>query len=199
MNALRRGILTEVNHADEILTLYVPPGIPGIPIDGTHIATSTMLLLPTSRGTVSLASGPTSAGASPCIRPDYFSTQLDRDTLVHAARQTLKALLGTKSLGAIVESEAPPRAPGLEGLEPLTADASDEEIEERIRRTGTQHHHSGGTVSMGKVVDAEGRVSGVKGLRVADASIVPIPLGGHPQATLYAMAEQIASMIVGDA
>lgn len=26
----------------EILTLYVPPGIPGIPVDGTHIATSTV-------------------------------------------------------------------------------------------------------------------------------------------------------------
>lgn len=192
-------ILTKHNHTDEVLTLYVPPGLPGIPIDGTHIATSTMLLLPTSRGTVSLHSGPVSASQSPCIRPDYFSTQLDRDTLVLAARQTLKALLGTKSLGSIVESEAPPRGPGLEDLEPLTADSSDEEIEERIRRTGTQHHHSGGTVAMGKVVDAEGKVLGVEGLRVADASIIPIPLGGHPQATLYAMAEQIASMIIGEA
>lgn len=176
----------------------MPPGIPGIPVEGTHIATSTMLLLPTSRGTVSLPGGSNSASQSPCIRPDYFSTQLDRDTLVHAARETLKALLSTQSLGAIIEGEAPPSGPGLEGLKPLTADASDEDIEERIRRTGTQHHHSGGTVSMGKVVDAEGRVFGVKGLRVADASIVPIPLGGHPQATLYAMAEQIASMILGE-
>lgn len=157
-----------------------------------------MLLLPTSRGTVSLPSGSAGASESPYISPDYFSTQLDRDTLVHAARQTIQALLSTKALGNIVESEAPPRGPGLDGLEPLTADSSDEEIEERIRRTGTQHHHSGGTVAMGKVVDAEGKVFGVEGLRVADASIVPIPLGGHPQATLYAMAEQIASMIVGD-
>lgn len=155
-----------------------------------------MLLLPTSRGTVSLSA---SASEGLCIRPDYFSTQLDRDTLIHAARQTLKAMLGTISLGSIVEGETPPCAPGLEDLEPLTSDSSDEAIEERIRRTGTQHHHSGGTASMGKVVDAEGRVFGVKGLRVADASIIPTPLGGHPQATLYAMAEQIASMIVGEA
>lgn len=165
-------------------------------MDGTHIATSTMLLLPTSRGTVSLPSESASANENPCICPDYFSTQLDRDTLVHAARQTLKALLSTSSMGSIVESETPPSGPGLGILEPLTADASDEAIEERIRRTGTQHHHSAGTTAMGKVVDAEGRVFGVKGLRVADASIIPVPLGGHPQATLYAMAEQIASMIV---
>lgn len=168
-------------------------------MDGTHIATSTMLLLPTSRGTVSLHPGSASANENPCIRPNYFSTELDRDTLVHAAGQTLRALLGTNSMGSIVESETPPSGPGLENLEPLTADASDEAIEERIRRTGTQHHHSGGTAAMDKVVDAEGRVLGVKGLRVADASIVPIPLSGHPQATLYAMAEQIASMIFREA
>lgn len=196
MRALKQRILTK--YTDEVLTLYVPPGIPGIPIDGTHIATSTMLLLPTSRGTVSLPSGFASVSESPCIRPGYLSTQLDGDALVHAARQTLKALLSTKSLGSIVESETPPHGPGLEGLEPLTTDSSDEAIEERIRRTGSQHHHSGGTVAMGKVVDAEGKVLGVNGLRVADASIIPIPLGGHPQATLYAMAEQIASMIVGE-
>lgn len=45
-------------------------------------------------------------------------------------------------------------------------------------------------------MDAEGRVFGVQKLRVADASIIPLPLGGHPQATLCAMAEQISSMIL---
>ncbi|KAJ4418699.1 hypothetical protein N0V82_005370 [Gnomoniopsis sp. IMI 355080] len=180
----------------EIITVYVPPGIPGILVNGTHIATSTMLLLPSSRGTVSLASGAANVKESPHIRPGYFSTQLDRDTLIHAARQTLKAMLTTASMGSIVESETPPSGPGVDNLEPLTAESSDEAIEDRIRRTGTQHHHSGGTAAMGKVVDTEGRVLGVKGLRVADASIVPIPLGGHPQATLYALAEQLAIMIV---
>ncbi|KAI4862782.1 choline dehydrogenase [Hypoxylon rubiginosum] len=178
----------------EVITLYVPPGIPGIPIDGTHIATSTMVLCPTSRGNVSIRSS--APNDPPRVQPNYFSTPLDRDVLVHATRQTLKALLATDSMKPIVESEAPPSGEGLEGLIALTADATDEQIEERIRRTGTQHHHSGGTASMGKVVDAEGKVLGAKGLRVADASIIPIPLSGHPQATLYAMAEQIASMMI---
>lgn len=155
-----------------------------------------MLLFPTSRGTVPLSPGSLDAEENPLISPDYFSTRLDRDTLVHAARQTLKAMLTTTSMGSIIESETRPTGPGLENLEPLTADASDEAIEKRIRCTGTQHHHSGGTAAMGKVVDAEGKALGVQGLRVADASIIPISLGGHPLATLYAMAEQIASMIV---
>ncbi|RWA09196.1 hypothetical protein EKO27_g5909 [Xylaria grammica] len=180
----------------EVITLYVPPGIPGIPIDGTHIATSTMLLLPTSRGKVSIRSS--NVADPPRIEPNYFDTPLDRDTLIHATRQTLQLLLATGSMGPIIESESPPSGEGLDGLEPLTADSSDGAIEERIRRTGMQHHHSGGTAAMGKVVDVEGRVMGVKRLRCADASILPIPLGGHPQATLYPMAEQLASMIIGD-
>lgn len=177
----------------EILTAYVPPGIPGIPVDGTHIATSTMLLLPTSRGTVSIRSrSPTDP---PRIQPSYFSTPLDRDALIHATRLTLQALTATDVIKPIVESESPPSGTG---LKPLTADASDEAIEERIRLTGTQHHHSGGTAAMGTVVDGEGKVLGVRGLRVGDASIVPVPLGGHPQTALYAVAEQLADMIIRD-
>ncbi|KAI0201473.1 choline dehydrogenase [Astrocystis sublimbata] len=181
----------------EVITLYLAPGIPGIPLDGTHIATSTMLLLPTSRGRVSIRSS--SANDPPRIEPNYLDTPLDRDTLLHATRQTLRLILATRSMGYIVESETPPSGEGLDGLEPLTADSSNDAIEDRIRRTGMQHHHSGGTAAMGKVVDVEGRVMGVKGLRCADASILPIPLGGHPQATLYPMAEQLASMIIENA
>ncbi|KAJ8130780.1 hypothetical protein O1611_g2848 [Lasiodiplodia mahajangana] len=180
----------------EVITLYVPPGIPGIPVDGTHIATSTMLLLPSSRGFVSIRSN--NPSDPPQIQPNYLSNPLDLDTLVYATRQTLKHMFSTSSMGAVVENETPMVAEGLSGLTPLTVDASDEEIEDRIRRTGMQHPHSGGTAAMGKVVDTEGRVHGVKGLRCADASIIPIPLGGHPQATLYPMAEQLAAMIIGD-
>ncbi|POS76691.1 hypothetical protein DHEL01_v204909 [Diaporthe helianthi] len=178
----------------EVLTLYVPPGIPGIPMDGTHIATSTMLLLPTSRGSVTIRS--TDIQDPPLIRPNYLSTPLDQATLVHAVRQTLEAVLATEGLGPIVEGETPPSSSSGRGLAPLTARSTDGEIQDRIRSTGTQHHHSGGTAAMGAVVDAEARVIGVHGLRVADASVVPVPLGGHPQATLYAMAEQIAAMII---
>jgi choline dehydrogenase-like flavoprotein len=177
----------------EVITIYAPPGLPGIPMDGTHITTSTMLLRPTSRGEVSIRSS--DPKDQPLIKPNYFSTPVDRDTLIHAARRTLTAMLTTDSLKSMIEAESPPSGEGFEKLTPLTADASDEEIEDRIRHAGMQHHHSGGTTAMGKVVDEEGRVLGVKGLRVADASIIPMPLGGHPQATLYPMAEQLASFV----
>ncbi|KAH6645017.1 hypothetical protein BKA67DRAFT_651494 [Truncatella angustata] len=125
----------------EVLTLYVPPSIPGIPIHGTHIATSTMLLIPTSRCTVSIHSGnPTDP---PYIQPNYFSSELDQDSLLHAAHQMLKAMLATAPMKAIVESETPALGKGLDGLTPLTADSNYDTTKERIRRTGMQHHHSG--------------------------------------------------------
>ena len=40
------------------------------------------------------------------------------------------------------------------------------------------------------------RVIGVNGLRVVDASMFPLLPPGHPQATVYAMAEKIADAIL---
>jgi choline dehydrogenase-like flavoprotein len=48
------------------------------------------------------------------------------------------------------------------------------------------------------VVDERLRVYGVRGLRVIDASIMPLQVGAHIQATVYAIAEKGASMIRED-
>ena len=50
---------------------------------------------------------------------------------------------------------------------------------------------------MGKVVDAELRVKGIEGLRICDASIFPSPISATLQASVYAVAEQLADMILG--
>lgn len=49
---------------------------------------------------------------------------------------------------------------------------------------------------MGTVVDTNLCVFGVKGLRIVDASIIPVPIAGHIQACVYAMAEQAADIII---
>lgn len=48
------------------------------------------------------------------------------------------------------------------------------------------------------VVDERLRVYGVKGLRVVDASIMPMQIGAHIQATVYAIAEKASAMIRED-
>ena len=47
------------------------------------------------------------------------------------------------------------------------------------------------------VTDAELRVREVENLRIVDASIIPNLMGGHPQMTVYAIAEKAADMIKG--
>jgi choline dehydrogenase-like flavoprotein len=58
--------------------------------------------------------------------------------------------------------------------------------------------HPMGTLPLGRVVDVEGRWSGVKSLWVADGSLFPTSLGGPPQLTIYAAAHKIAGHLIRD-
>jgi choline dehydrogenase len=51
----------------------------------------------------------------------------------------------------------------------------------------------------GAVVDPQLRVQGVAGLRVADASIMPVITNAHPNATVLAIAERAAGLISSSA
>lgn len=78
---------------------------------------------------------------------------------------------------------------------------SDRDIAAWIRHsTGTSHHPSG-TCRMGvddqAVVDSEGRLQAVSGLRVVDASIMPKVVTGNLNAPVMMMAEKIADRIKG--
>jgi choline dehydrogenase-like flavoprotein len=46
------------------------------------------------------------------------------------------------------------------------------------------------------VVDAQLRVRGIKGLMVADASIIPTLMSGHPQMAVYAIGEMAVDILV---
>lgn len=67
--------------------------------------------------------------------------------------------------------------------------------------TATEYHLIGGA-SMGVegvgVVDERLRVRGVKGLRVIDASVMPMHISGNTQATVYAIAERGADLVKED-
>jgi len=56
-------------------------------------------------------------------------------------------------------------------------------------------YHAAGTAAMGKAVDTNLKVYGVEGLRVVDASVMPVPIASHYQACVYAIGEQAADII----
>jgi choline dehydrogenase-like flavoprotein len=59
-------------------------------------------------------------------------------------------------------------------------------------------YHLHGTAAMGRVVDTDLRVKGVTGLRVVDASVIPVNIATHLQVPMYALAEQAAMIIAND-
>lgn len=87
---------------------------------------------------------------------------------------------------------------------PGPSEDSDAGLEAAVRSTAlASFGHPFGTCSMGKfhegaVVDSKLRVFGVKGLRVIDASIIPIATGAGPMASVYGVAERGAGFILGE-
>ena len=81
----------------------------------------------------------------------------------------------------------------------------DEDFSAWVRDTTMTDWHPVGTCAMGGsggkadgVVDGRLRVYGVKRLRVVDASVMPLQISAHLQATVYAIGEKGASMVLDD-
>ncbi|KAF4909515.1 Pyranose dehydrogenase [Colletotrichum viniferum] len=148
-----------------------------------------ILMHPLSRGTVSITSS--DPFAPPAIDPRYFSHPYDRQVLVESLRFNRKLL-----------ATAPIQALGATETLPGTATESDADILNFIKGVTSTEYHYVGTCAMlpkalGGVVDAELKVYGVDGLRVVDASIMPLLPSAHTQATVYAIAEKAADIILG--
>jgi choline dehydrogenase-like flavoprotein len=142
---------------------------------------------PYSRGSVSINS--TSPFDPPVIDARYLSNPLDVSRLIEATKFVRK-IQATK---ALQEIKAQDLFPG-----PMTQ--TDEQLKNFvISGANTLNHHSG-TASMlpkelGGVVDSKLRVYGIDGLRVVDASVFPMPPAAHIQATVYAVAEKVSSIL----
>lgn len=150
-------------------------------------------LLPTSRDRVGSASTdpmdhPTD---HPTIDSNYNATENDKISPREAVRLNIRAA-ETPAGRAILEGELSPA-----GFAPLNSQSSNEEVDARVRCRAGTWNHSAGTASMGTVVDTDCRVKGIDGLRIIDASILPVPLAAHHQAAMYAMAEAASDIILG--
>ena len=147
-------------------------------------------LRPEGRGLVSLASR--DPFAPPKIEFKFMETAHDVDAMIHGVRLARK-LAEQRALKPYIAEE----------VVPGPAVRSDEQLIEDIRKRGVSNLHPVGTCRMGKgrdaVVDPRLRVHGIQGLRVADASIMPLVVGGNTNAPSIMIGEKCAAMILEDA
>jgi len=143
---------------------------------------------PESRGHVR-AQGPDMRHA-PAIRFNYNQTERDLREMRDSIRLT-REILRQPAFERYREKE----------LAPGDDVQSDAEIDAFIRAEGESAYHPCGTCAMGdgegSVVDGEGRVHGVAGLRVVDASIMPTIPSGNLNAPTIMLAEKLADAIRG--
>ncbi|MFD0905407.1 mycofactocin dehydrogenase MftG [Actinomadura sediminis] len=165
----------------EILQSLVPmAGLAGgkVAVPGMPLAFLVSVQTPRTSGSLRTVS------ADPDVPPEigygYLATGADRRRM----REAVRAAVAIVESGAFGEVCAGP-------AEPVPVD-DDRVLDAWIRaRLGTSQHTCG-TVPMGPAVDALGRVHGLRGLRVADTSILPAaPLRG-PAATAVLIGEIVA-------
>lgn len=126
----------------------------------------------------------------PEIVANYFATAHDRQVAVEALRR-MRELFATGPIAKRIAAETLPGA----------AVQTDEEIVEAARTHGYCGYHAIGTCAMGPddahVVDPQLRVRGVTGLRVVDASVLPVMVSGWTSAPVTALAWRAADLILG--
>ncbi|KND90930.1 L-sorbose 1-dehydrogenase [Tolypocladium ophioglossoides CBS 100239] len=150
------------------------------------------LFRPRSRGTVALRSA--DPMAVPVVDCGYLTDPLDVEVLAEACRFGNEIVMEGAGTRDIVKGSWPPE-------ESHQKFATREDWIPYVKDNATTCYHASGTCAMGKasdpkaVVDEHLRVKGVKGLRVADCSIMPILHGGHTQMPAYGIGEKAADMI----
>jgi len=129
--------------------------------------------------------------AKPSMRFNYLSTENDRREWLEAVK-TARHILSQPAFEPFDAGE----------LSPGPSVRSDEEILEWVARDAETALHPSGTAKMGtdaaSVVDPSSmRVHGLEGLRIADASVMPVITNGNIYAPVMMIAEKAADLIRG--
>ena len=135
------------------------------------------LIYPRSHGEVTLRG----------IDPKYFSDAADLDHLVAGVRLA-REIAATSPLAELLGPE----------VFPGPAVQSDDDLRASIRATCNTIFHPASSCGIGRVVDADLRVRGLRGLRVADASVMPRIIGGNTNAPTIMIAEKCAELALAN-
>ncbi len=141
-------------------------------------------MYPVSRGSVHVQSS--SPLDAPLIDPGYLSNQADVNVMAAGVEFADRVFQSAPVKDKVARRVDPP--PGINLGNKDVARAF-------VREHVVTYHHALGTCAMGQVVDECLRVKGVHGLRVVDASVLPMQISTAIQATVYAVAEKAADMI----
>ncbi|KAH9877796.1 hypothetical protein J1614_003013 [Plenodomus biglobosus] len=147
---------------------------------------------PLSRGSITL--DPLNLHGPPRILYNSFSNPIDKAVLAASVRYTRL----TRKSASLAKFSPVETLPGPQFT-------TDEDIINALVATGsmmpTLAHPSGTCAMMGEdlggCVDEKLRVHGVHGLRIVDASIIPLVPSQHLQSTMYAVGEKAADLIKG--
>jgi choline dehydrogenase len=143
-----------------------------------------------SRGSVSLRSA--DPGDDPVIRFNYMSTEQDWEDFRRCIRLT-REIFAQEAFAPYVKHE----------IQPGSHLQSDDELDSAIREHTESAYHPCGTCRMGRaddpmaVVDPQGRVIGVDGLRVVDSSVFPRITNGNLNAPSIMTGEKMSDHILG--
>jgi choline dehydrogenase len=168
--------------AEGVCDLFLFPGIDPPGANGYEASAAVFAMKPHSRGTVRL--GAPDPRAPLVIDHGFLSDGRDADVLAEGV-DALRELTG----GDVVRSYG-----GLETRPGPEVDAA-----RHVRDSARGFFHPVATCAIGQVVDGQGRVHGLDGLFVADASIMPTIPRANTNLSTLAVAERVAEGIGGAA
>ena len=145
---------------------------------------------PESKGNVHIATA--DPRKPPAINFNFLSSPPDAELTVRAVR-IAREIMTAPAMTPLQMSEI---APGADRT-------TDDEILDWVRNAAETTYHPVGTCKMGSdpmaVVDAQLRVHGIAGLRIADASIMPTLTSGNTNAPSIMIGEKAADMLLNTA
>ncbi|HEX3961783.1 MAG TPA: GMC family oxidoreductase N-terminal domain-containing protein [Trebonia sp.] len=170
----------------QLFPILLPAAPAGEKVPASGYTLASAVLAPDSRGALRLATA--DPRVPPLIDPGLFQDPKDTERAV-AGLEIIRDVVASPSFDVVRGTE----------LSPGNAVTSREGLRAHARRVVASYYHPVGTCRMGTdplaVTDPQLRVHGVAGLRVADASVMPVIPNAHPNATVLAVAEKAAALV----